>query len=302
MVDVSVVIPTRDRPALLATAVRCALAQEGVTVEVIVVDDGSARAVAAETSRGPGRLVLRRHPESRGVSAARNTGIAGAAGDWVAFLDDDDVWAPTKLAGQLAAARQADRSWAYAGYVDVDSALRLVGGLPPPDPDEVMDRLASHNSVPAGASNVVVRSTALARAGGFDVGLRVHEDWDLWIRLARTGPPACVPEPLVALRWHPGNVSARMEPMLRDLPQIAHRHRIPVDYPRHLRWAAWTALTEGRRGAAARWYLSAAARGDLPSLGRAAVALARPQAAVSRADRPLGSWARRAEEWLRDLR
>ena len=299
MVEVSVVIPTRDRPALLATAVRCALAQEGLAVEVIAVDDGSAQPLAPWPGAGP---VVLRHPEPRGVSAARNTGIAAAAGEWVAFLDDDDVWAPAKLARQLAAAAAAGRSWAYGGYVDVDLGLGLLGGSPPPGPDEVMDLLPTHNSVPAGASNVLVRSAALARAGGFDPALRVHEDWDLWIRLARLGPPACVREPLVALRWHAGNASARMEPMVRELPRIARRHGIPVDYPRHLRWAGWTALTEGRRGAAARWYLAAARRGDLPSLGRAAVALAWPRAALRRIGKPPGCWARGAEEWLRDLR
>jgi hypothetical protein len=90
--------------------------------------------------------------------------------------------------------------------------------------------------------------------------------------------------------------------MLRELPRMARRDGVSVDYPRHLRWAAWTAMAAGHRGTAARWYLSAATRGDLPSLGRAAVALARPQVASARAGHPVGSWARGAEEWLRDLR
>ncbi len=303
MADVSVIIPTKDRHTLLATAVRSALAQNGLTAEVIVVDDGSARAVVPAYSATPGRVVLQRHAGPRGVSAARNTGIGRATGRWIAFLDDDDVWAPTKLARQLEAAAATDRSWVYAGYVDVDPDLELIGGTPPADPDAVMDLLTSHNSVPAGASSVLVRSAALARVGGFDVSLRVHEDWDLWLRLARLGPPACVREPLVALRWHSGNASSRMAQMLRDLPHIAHRHGIAVDYPRHLRWAAWTALTSGDRGAAVRWYLSAAARGDPASLGRAAVAWARPRAALRRVkDRSPGEWALAANEWLRDLR
>jgi len=301
MVDVSVVIPTRDRPALAATAAGCALRQVGLSVEVIVVDDGSSP--AADPDCGDGRRpVVLRHPEPRGVSAARNTGIARATGHWIAFLDDDDLWAPTKLARQLAAAADSGRDWVYAGYVDVDGDLTLVGGAPPPPPEEVVARLASHNSVPGSASNVVVRSTVLRRVGGFEESLNVHEDWDLWIRLARTGPPACVPEPLVALRWHAGNASGRSASMLRELPRMGRRDGVSVDYPRHLRWAAWTAMAAGHRGTAARWYLSAATRGDLPSLGRAAVALARPQAALGRAAQPVGSWARGAQEWLGDLR
>jgi hypothetical protein len=166
-----------------------------------------------------------------------------------------------------------------------------------------MDLLTGHNSVPASASSVVVRATALARAGGFDVGLQVHEDWDMWIRLARLGPPASVPEPLVALRWHSSNRSSQMEAMLRELPVIAHRHDIAVDYSRHLRWAAWTEWLSGRPGAAARRYLSAAMRGDLSSLGRAAVVCARPQGAQRRmAQRPPSNWAAAADAWLRELR
>ena len=303
MVDVSVVIPTRDRMALLRTALRSALAQDGVTSEVIVVDDGSENAVAPHYRDLNGRVAVHRLAEPGGVSAARNTGIAVASGRWIAFLDDDDVWAPTKLARQVAAAAASDRNWVYAGYVDVDAGLELVAGTPPPDPDEVMDLLTGHNSVPGSASSVVVRATALARTGGFDVGLQVHEDWDMWIRLARFGPPASVPEPLVALRWHTSNRSSQIEAMLRELPVIAHRHDIAVDYSRHLRWAAWTEWRSGRPGAAARWYLSAALRGDLPSLGRAAVARARPRGAQRRmTQRPPSNWAAAADAWLRELR
>jgi GT2 family glycosyltransferase len=304
MVDVSVVIPTRNRGQFLRTALKSALAQQAVTSEVIVVDDASFQAVDPAGRAG---VEVARHPTSRGVSAARNTGIARARGAWIAFLDDDDLWAPSKLVRQLTAATDADRGWAYAGYVDVDASLRLVGGVPPAAPEEVMDKLQHHNSVPAGASNVVVRSSTLERAGGFADDLGMHEDWDLWLRLARLGPPACVDEPLVALRWHHGNVSsqlASMDQMLRDLPRIAERNDVRVDYARHLRWAAWTALTAGSRRDAVRWYLSAAARGDLRSLGRAALVAARPQDALRRT-RPLAAsngWAAAAETWLRELR
>jgi hypothetical protein len=303
MVDVSVVIPTRDRMPLLRTALRSVLAQDGVTSEVIVVDDGSADAVAPHCHDLNGRVAVHRHAEPSGVSAARNTGIAAAKGRWIAFLDDDDAWSPTKLAKQVSAASASDRNWVYAGYVDVDAGLGIVGGAPPPGPDEVLDLLTSHNSVPASASSVVVRASALARAGGFDVGLQVHEDWDMWIRLARFGPPASVPEPLVALRWHDANRSSQMDAMLRELPLIARRHDIAVDYPRHLRWAAWSEWRSGRPGAAVRKYLSAAMRGDLPSLGRAAVVCARPRGWQRRiAQRPPTTWAAAADAWLRELR
>jgi hypothetical protein len=303
MPDVSVIIPTLNRPALVDTAIRSALRQQGVSVEVIVIDDGSLLAPSSALMKPDPRLTW--HRKSRGgVGAARNAGIARATGTWVAFLDDDDVWAPGKLMTQLRCAVETGRQWAYGGYVDVDANLRLLGGLPPPDPDQLMETLDGHNCMPAGASNVIVRSDALARVGGFDEDLVVHEDWDLWLRLRDQGPPARAGQPLVGLRWHEGNVSYHVAAMLRYLPLIAERHGIQVDYPRHLRWAAWTALSADRRVDAARWYLAAAAHGDLSSLLRAAAACLAPRSVwrSRQAHESLGSWALDAEEWLRELR
>ena len=212
-----------------------------------MVDDGSTDGTAAMVAGlGDERVRLLRHDRSRGVSAARNTGIAAARGEWVAFCDDDDLWAPDKLARQLEAAARAGRHWVYAGDVEVDDRLRVVAGASPAPPERVVELLARHNAVPAGASNVVVRTDALARCGPFDAQLPNNEDWDMWIRLARLGPPAWVPQPLVALRQHAGNASWNMARMLRELQIIERRHGIAADRAAHYRWAAWVALRAGR--------------------------------------------------------
>ena len=105
---ISVVIPTHNRSALLSRTLASALAQRGVEMRVIVVDDGSRDETAAMLARvGDPRLTILRHEQARGVSAARNAGIAAATGEWVAFLDDDDLWSPTKLAEQVSAATDA---------------------------------------------------------------------------------------------------------------------------------------------------------------------------------------------------
>ena len=296
-------VPTRDRPAMLATAVRSALAQRGVDLEVIVVDDASRDTRASGNPANDPRVHTCRHAHQRGVGAARNTGIATARGEWIALLDDDDAWAPDKLSRQLAAARASKRQWGYAGHVETDAALRILGGRPPPRPEQVTSDLRRHNAVPAGASNVLVAASLLATVGGFDERLTTHEDWDLWLRLAKTGLPAHVGEPLVALRLHDTNASLQMATMLAELPRIAGRHQIPVDRPAHLRWAAWTALQGGRRAQAVRWYLRAAAAGDAASAGRAVLAVAVPRLAARRVEsrRPSG-WAMAAEAWLEPLR
>ena len=307
--EVSVVIPTRDRRRLLALTLHSVRRQREVDLEVVVVDDGSADDTAETVAAlADPRIRLVRHDRPQGVSAARNRGIAEAGGAWVAFLDDDDLWAPDKLTRQLQAAHQTGRTWVYTGEVSVDQRLRVLDGAPPAAPDRVLERLGRHNAVPAGASNVLVRAETLARAGRFDPGLRNNEDWDMWIRLARLGPPAWVCRPLVALRVHPGNTSQNMDRMLRELDVIERRHRVPVDRAAHYRWAAWSCLRGGQRRAALRYYAQAVRAGDLASVARAAVALAHPAVAgarLARQARPGSAgqaWIAEAQAWLDRLR
>ena len=302
MPAVSIVIPTRDRAHLLGRSLKAACAQLAVELEVIVVDDGPSDATRRVVEdAGDPRVRYMSNPAKRGVSAARNCGIAAAGGDWISFLDDDDVWSPEKLIRQLKAAEGAARHWAYAGDVNVDEGLRVLSGGRPPGPDAVLALLPRWNPLSSGCSNVVVRSEVLASVGGFDPGLRRTEDWDLWLRIARTGPPAWVCEPLVAYRFHAGNVATDPADMVGEARRLAVRHHIPVDMAGMHRRAAWTALRGGRRGLALRHYASAIARGDVRSLGRAAVALVHPAVGSDRLfdllDRDPG-WVAEAEHWL----
>jgi hypothetical protein len=294
---------------MLACSVGVALGQESVDVEVIVVDDASADGTAGWLAAYRDlRIRAVRHDTRRGVAAARNSGIEAARGRWVAFLDDDDVWAPDKLASQLAAAAGSGRGWVYTGEVHVDRELRLLGGGPPLAPVEAMDLLGSVNSIPAGGSTVLVRADLLAAAGPFDTSLRRTEDWDMWIRLARAGPPDCVSRPLAGYRHHRGNARTDPAPMVTEPALLARRHGISVDFRAMLRRAAWTCLQDGRRTAAAGYYLRAAARGDVRSVARAGAALMHP--AVGRGevygliDWPAEArrWAAAAESWLAPLR
>ena len=142
---VSVVIPTRNRPGLLTThALPSALSQRGVDVEVVVVDDGSdedSRRALEELSTGRVRVV--RHEVRVGQARARNSGIAAARGEWIAFLDDDDLWSPDKLQEQLAAAAAVDAEFVYTGVVEVDEGRggEVTRLLPAISPDGLLERL-----------------------------------------------------------------------------------------------------------------------------------------------------------------
>jgi glycosyltransferase involved in cell wall biosynthesis len=301
MPDFSVVIPTHNRRRLLGQTLRSALKQTGVEFEVVVVDDGSCDGSAdAVTSLADGRVRLIRHPRPLGVAAARNAGAAVARGDWVALLDDDDLWAPEKLSRQLHAALAAQAGWAYAGVVEIDAEGRLLGGGPPPSPEALLAGLRRRNLMPAGSSNVVVRSEVFARTGGFDARLRHLADWDLWLRLAALGLPACVPAPLVAYRLHQGQATLDTTGMLAEADLLRARHG--ADRTAILRWSAWSHLRTGHRRAALRAYSRAVLAGDVASLGRAAVALVHPRpSSVRRMSPPAAqdpSWLAAAQRWL----
>lgn len=299
------VIPTHNRRELLIQAVASVRSQTMSDLEIVVVDDGSTDdTMSALSSISDLRLSVIHLSEAHGVSHARNRGIRAATGQWIAFLDDDDLWSPEKLARQLQAARETGRSWACSGSVTVDAALQVIAGSPPPTPDVIADTLPLRNCVPAGASNVVVARQLLNAAGEFDERLRHLADWDLWIRLASRDLPAVVPFPDVAYRLHGSNASDDAEAIDGELNLIAERHASArdgreIDRAFVLRWAAWNLLRVGRRGAAARMYAKAAAQGDPVSAARAVAAVVDSGVVTRTLSRDTNlQWTAPARAWL----
>jgi glycosyltransferase involved in cell wall biosynthesis len=307
MTEVSVVVPTHNRSRLLTTTLRSVLWQHDVDLEAIVVDDGSTDDTA-QVVAGLGDPRIRRvhHPTPQGVSAARNRGIAEATGDWVAFVDDDDLWAPDKLTRQLQAARDTGRTWAYAGAVKVDIDQRIVGvSEPPPPPEELMARLPRWNPMPGGCSNVIVSGTVLQAAGRFDRQLINLADWELWIRLARAaGRPACVPRPLVGYRQHGGNRSLDTALILSEAQMIQRRYGTALDWGGIFRYLAWLCVRAGRRREGLEHFARAAVRGQAPTVARDIAGLLRDRLPAPLRARPDGrhGWGAEAEAWLASLR
>lgn len=304
--QVSVVVPTHNRCAWLALTLDCVVAQQGVDWECIVVDDGSTDATAAAVSAcGDDRIRLVRNPQSHGVARARNRGIAEANGEWIAFLDDDDLWAPDKLTAQLSTARP-DTGWSYVGAVAVDATLRVVANYPGAPPEVVRGNLGLRNEVPAGASNVVVRASVLEEVGGFDDSLHAVEDWDLWLRIGRVSAPAWVDRPLLAYRLHRGNRSLDVPALLAEGRLLEQRYGVALDWAAMHRWMGWSGLRAGRRRQAATAFLRAARAGDAKSLLRAVNALVHPQAGRRTSFRPFrpdadpldAAYTARAQEWI----
>jgi glycosyltransferase involved in cell wall biosynthesis len=259
MADVTVVVPTHNRRVLLMQTLQSILRQRDVELEVIVVDDGSTDGTAKSVAGlGDPRLRVTRHETAQGVARARNRGVAEARCQWVAFCDDDDLWAPDKLVRQLKAARESGRSWVYTGEVHITLDLQVVGGTPPLPPERLVERLPRANAVPGGCSAVLLRRDVLPDQEFFDTQFRLTEDWDLWIRLMRTGLPAWVPSPLVGYRVHAGNATLDIARLVAELELIERRHGVRVDRVAFYRYVALIARRARRRVRALGYYLRAA--------------------------------------------
>jgi glycosyltransferase involved in cell wall biosynthesis len=224
---VSVVIPTRHRAELLAQCVESILGQTLRCIEVIVVVDGPDPAtIDFLASVDDARLRYVSHPESRGVSNARNTGIDLATGRWLAFCDDDDVWAPTKLDAQLTVLREhPEARWAIAGAIRVHQDRGTAAYPEPAAADVVATALPHSNLVPGGCSGVVADRRLVIELGGFDPRLSMIADRDLWIRLNWSSPVAVAAEPLVGYRDHDGAMTRRIRKLEDELDVIREKYR-----------------------------------------------------------------------------
>ncbi|MFQ5700136.1 MAG: glycosyltransferase family 2 protein [Myxococcota bacterium] len=198
--EISVIVPTLDRPALLWRALSSLEMQTFRNFEVIVVNDGGEDpapllGLLGPELSAPGRLTFVQHPESRGLSAARNSGLRAARAPFVSFLDDDDRVLPSHLSALLPSLRQgAEVAFADSRQVgeDPDLPLPRTRGLRLAWSQE-FDRLALGIDNFRPVQSFLCRRDRVTEVGGFDESLPVLEDWDLWLRLLRHRDPVRVP-------------------------------------------------------------------------------------------------------------
>lgn len=191
MDTVSVVIPVRNGRDYILEAIDSALDQGCVVAEVIVIDDGSTDDTAALVAGLADSRVRLTAGESRGVSAARNLGLAQAGARWVLFLDADDRLRPDAIAGLMAGYTE-DAVALYGDYERINDAGETIGrrGLlrkRNKPSGQILTNLLGGNFIVNGGVMLIDRLT-FAGFGGFDESLRYCEDWHAWCRLAATGP------------------------------------------------------------------------------------------------------------------
>ena len=216
---VSVVIPTRDRAERVGEAVASVLAQTRPADEVWVVDDGSTDGTPALLRERFGGAIEVVETPPRGVSAARNEGLRRAGGDWIAFLDSDDLWQPTKLERQLAAlADEADdRGQPYRACHCDEIWIRRGRRVNPRRRHRKRGGWIFHHALPLcviSPSAVVLQRSVLDEIGGFDESYPACEDYELWLRLTSRYPILYLDEPLVVKHGGHADQLSRTVPAL----------------------------------------------------------------------------------------
>lgn len=221
---ISVVIPTYNRPEFLEGAIETATEQTYGNIEVIVVDDGSEEDYAADIVRRHGDCVdLVEHESNKGLSAARNTGIKSASGEYIAFLDDDDRWHREKITRQVAALENDPDAGIATCLVEAVTPDGEIVHCESTAPSGDCSRELLRGNQIGTPSRVLVRRSCLKDVGTFDESLPTKQDWDLYIRICQNWRVVAVEDHLCFRTVHE-SMSSDPSAAERDKFSILQKH------------------------------------------------------------------------------
>ena len=206
---VTAIIPAYNRSHCIGRALESVLAQTQPPGEVLIVDDASTDDLAAALVPFGDQVRCIRHDRNLGAAAARNTGFQAATGDWIAFLDSDDVWHKDKQAQQLAFLARRDLTASCTGFETVTGNTVKEAWRPYAETLSESDAVWGCYTSPG--STLVVRRDALVASGAYDAAFARFEDWDLMLRLVLDYPGQIgfLNRPLAAI--HLGSNTSRPE-------------------------------------------------------------------------------------------
>lgn len=206
MSKVSVIIPTYNCAQYICQAVDSVLAQTYHDFELVVVDDGSTDDTKELLMRYDKHLTYI-YQENKGMTAARNTGIKNSSGEYIAFLDSDDIWLPNKLERQVKLLDESPEvglvyCWHY--YIDAEGNRCKFWnnkiGRSFESGSRLFEKLIEKNVISGGGSTPIIRRECLGKSGMFDESIPYSGDWDLWLRISMDYIMAVIPEPLACYR------------------------------------------------------------------------------------------------------
>ena len=204
---ISVVIPAYNAESYIQSTLDSVFNQTYQNIEVIVVDDGSNDSTQSILNAYPHNVVVIK-TENKGVSHARNTGIDAAKGGWIAFVDSDDIWLPTKLEEQIISIGECQWSHCDSVYIGENQS----GDVKRSDYSHiprgnVFEELIVENFITT--SSVLIKKSLLNQYGKFDETLACLEDWKLWIDIAHENPIAYCDKSLLEYRVYSGSTSRK---------------------------------------------------------------------------------------------
>ena len=220
---VSVIIPAYNGQEYIGAAIESVLAQTYRPIEILVVDDGSPASMAAAVAGfGPEVRYLRQ--ENAGTASARNLGFRESRGEFIALLDQDDLWLPGKLECQIPRFNEDPNIGLVAAWMEVFDSLtgEVKGTFRPPGELDVHEMLR-HGHPPV--QTMVFRRSALEKIGGFDASLHGTDDWDINIRMAAQFRVVAVGKILGRAREHASQQGRNGEQMYRNSMRVLDKHQ-----------------------------------------------------------------------------
>lgn len=216
---VTVVIPNYNYAHYLREAIDSVLAQTYEDIEIIVVDDGSSDD-SREVLASFGDRLSTIYQRNQGVSAARNNGAEAGRGEFIAFLDADDIWLPEKVEKQVELFRNdPSLGLVHVGVDEIDAGgnlqLRRLEGIEGLVASDLL--MLKRETILGGGSGLMVPRGVFEEVGGFDTGLSTSADWDLGFRISSKNAVGFVPEILLKYRVHDSNMHGNVGVMERDM-------------------------------------------------------------------------------------
>ncbi|MDZ8083514.1 MAG: glycosyltransferase [Nostoc sp. SerVER01] len=226
---ISVIIPAYNSENTILNTINSVLSQTFMDLELIVINDGSQDSTLDIVKQIPDPRIKVFSYSNAGGNVSRNRGLNLAVGEFVSFLDADDLWTPDKLESQLKALQEnltAKVAYSWTDYIDTNGEFVLSGKRTNVNGD-VYESLLVSNFLENG-SNPLIYRTALITLGGFDESLAAAQDWDMWLRLASKFDFVCVPSVQILYRISANSVSSnlvRQEKACLQLLERAYQER-----------------------------------------------------------------------------
>lgn len=229
---VSVVIPTYNRADCISEAIDSAIAQTYKDYEIIVVDDGS-QDNTRDVLKQYGDKIKYVYQENKGEAGARNRGIKEAIGEYVAFLDSDDIWLKDKLEKQVKVLSNSnvDTGLVYCAMQVMQNKTLTHKILPSFPAFNFNDLLIGHKCF---SMSVLVRKECFERIGLFDESIKLGCDYEMWLRLTLRYKVEFISEPLAIYRKGDGNMSNNLKGMKEGGIKIFRKMRGDTNYPQKL--------------------------------------------------------------------